>query len=208
MNAKATRQKILNIAAEEIHLHGFQACNTSKIIEKTGISKGALYHHFSSKLELGYAVVDEVFSPKFMGMWQPVIESDDPVKDMILCFQHFLTQCNGENMSRGCPLNNLAQEMSPIDEGFRLRIASVMTRWREGIAAALRRGQNNGRIDQAINSNQTATFLIASIEGAHGLAKNAQNIEIFSQCIQGIIDYLKRLQVILQTDSSVTTGRE
>ncbi|MDX8409660.1 MAG: TetR/AcrR family transcriptional regulator [Mariprofundales bacterium] len=193
MNAEATRQKILNIAAEEIHLHGFQACNTSTIIEKVGISKGALYHHFSSKLKLGYAVVDEVFTPKFIGMWRPVIESDDPVNDMIRFFHEALTWNNSDNISKGCPLNNLAQEMSPIDEGFRLRIASVMTRWRDGIAAALRRGQKNGLLDQGINCDRTATLLIASIEGTHGLAKSSQSVETFSQCVHGIIDYLERL---------------
>ncbi len=192
-NAEATRQNILNVAAEEIHLHGFQACSTSEIIKKAGISKGALYHHFGSKLALGYAVLDEVFAPKFMDMWQPVIGSDKPIEDMISFFHEALTWVNCDCISKGCPLNNLAQEMSPVDEGFRVRVNDVMSGWREGIAQALQRGKKNGLVHQDLNAERTALFLIASIEGAHGLAKNAQDIDIFSECFHGIIDYLKRL---------------
>jgi len=192
-NAEATRQKILDIAAEEIHLHGFQACNTSEIIKKAGISKGALYHHFSSKLELGYAVVDEVFVPHQMAMWQPVMASDDPIAAMIAFFREALAGTTCECISKGCPLNNLAQEMSPVDEGFRLRINATMSRWRKGISQALKRGQEEGLINPDIDTKRTAIFLIACIEGAHGLAKNSQEVEMFSECLHGIVDYLKRL---------------
>jgi len=192
-NADATRKKILDIAAEEIHVRGFQASNTSDIIKKANISKGALYHHFNNKLELGYAVFDEVFAPKVTAMWQPIFESKQPIEDMILFFQDMLTWTNCSVLSKGCPINNLAQEMSAVDEGFRVRINTTMQAWQHGISQALRRGQENGQLNQAIDVERTAIFLIASIEGAYGLAKNAQDEEVFSSCIYGLIDSLKRL---------------
>jgi len=55
-----TRSKILFAAYKEIHLHGFQAASLNNILAHTGVTKGALYHHFPNKTELGYAVIDEV----------------------------------------------------------------------------------------------------------------------------------------------------
>lgn len=40
--------------------HGFQAASLNNILAKTGLTKGALYHHFPDKDRLGYAVIEEV----------------------------------------------------------------------------------------------------------------------------------------------------
>ncbi len=193
-HSDATRQKILNVAADEIHLHGFQACSTSEIIKKAGISKGALYHHFTNKLELGYAVFDEVFAPKLIGLWKPVLEGNNPIQDMSQLFQEILSWTDCKMLTKGCPLNNLAQEMSPIDEGFRLRIGKIFDAWELSLTKALIRGQAAGTVKQEVNPKRAALFIMASIEGAQGLAKNSQDTKVFSEGIYGLIDYLKMLE--------------
>jgi len=52
-----TRRKILESAFHEIHRNGFQAASLNPILERTGVTKGALYHHFPNKQTLGYAVL-------------------------------------------------------------------------------------------------------------------------------------------------------
>ena len=51
-DAEQTRQKILDISADEIHKKGFTATSLSCILKRCEISKGALYHHFANKIEL------------------------------------------------------------------------------------------------------------------------------------------------------------
>jgi len=78
-----TRARILQVAMEEIHMHGFQGVSLNKIVEKAGVTKGALFHHFKGKSELGYAVVDEVISKEIHEFWiKPLSNSVDPVKDL------------------------------------------------------------------------------------------------------------------------------
>ena len=57
---RSTRQEILESAFQEIHRNGFQAASLTSILERTGVTKGALYHHFPNKQALGYAVLEEV----------------------------------------------------------------------------------------------------------------------------------------------------
>ena len=52
-NPEKTRQRLLQAAYEEIHAHGFQGMRVDQVLRKTSLQKGAFYHHFSSKLELG-----------------------------------------------------------------------------------------------------------------------------------------------------------
>ena len=62
-----TRKAILDAAFHQIYRKGFQGAGLNEIIEKSGLTKGALYHHFKDKKQLSYAVVDETIAQK---VWQ------------------------------------------------------------------------------------------------------------------------------------------
>ena len=57
---------------------------------------------------------------------------------------------------QGCPLNNLAQEMSPLDPRFHDRIQRLYALWRERFAAAVERGIATGAVTSNIDPNQVA----------------------------------------------------
>ncbi|HZD95840.1 MAG TPA: TetR/AcrR family transcriptional regulator, partial [Candidatus Sulfotelmatobacter sp.] len=121
---EATRKKILMAAFEEFYKHGFQGGSLNHIVEKAGTTKGALFHHFNGKQELGYAVVDEIIGPLLKQRWlEPLTDSSDPIADLKRAFRQYVKiDIESGSFTQGCPLNNLAQEMSPLDEGFRKRI--------------------------------------------------------------------------------------
>ena len=76
-----TREKILQAAFCEIHRQGFQAASIANILQDTGMTKGALYHHFPTKQALGLAVIDEVIKQRLDGViFRPLRESDRPVE--------------------------------------------------------------------------------------------------------------------------------
>ena len=54
-----TRQNILAAAFEEVHGNGFRGASLERILADTGLTKGALYHHFPNKDALGHALIDE-----------------------------------------------------------------------------------------------------------------------------------------------------
>jgi AcrR family transcriptional regulator len=56
----ATRQKILEAAFAEFYKNSFQGGSLNQVVETAGTTKGALFHHFAGKQELGYAVVNEI----------------------------------------------------------------------------------------------------------------------------------------------------
>jgi len=57
--AEATRGRIIKIAAQRMAVHGYCQTPLEGILERTGISKGTFYHHFSSKEDLLGAIVGE-----------------------------------------------------------------------------------------------------------------------------------------------------
>ena len=125
-DAAETRSALLAAAFEEIYKYGFQAASVANIVKRTHLTKGAFFHHFPDKKSLGYAVVDEVIAKMIRSQWvAPLRESRDPLTTIADEFEKGIEMLAQAPVNLGCPLNNLAQEMSPVDEGFRQRTAGV-----------------------------------------------------------------------------------
>lgn len=192
---EATRAEILRAACREIHEKGFRGASLDKILAETGVTKGALYHHFPDKDALGYAVVEEVIRAEVLETWvRPLIGAEDPIR-AIQGILRGLAEKKSEAACRcGCPLNNLAQEMSPLDEGFRMRIEAVFKLWRGAVAEALERGRIAGSVRKEVNARTAAAFIVASFEGITGLAKNAQDPSVLHTAGAGLVFYLESLR--------------
>ena len=191
-----TRRRILQAAFEEFYKNGFQGGSINHIVDQAGTTKGALFHHFDGKNDLGCAVVEEVIQPLIKARWlDPLANSIDPIADLKRTLRQFVKDevANGR-LVQGCPLNNLAQEMSPLDEGLRKRIEKVYVEWRECLAAALARGIKAGKVRKDISARNVAAFVVAAQAGIIGTAKNSQSEELMMQAGAGLFDYLDSLR--------------
>jgi len=169
-----TRGRLLQAAFREMHRSGFRKADLDAILARAGVTRGALYYHFDNKEALGYAVVDEVIASNLHQKWvRPLQNAKDPIGVLARIIQS--ESLKKEDVQRGCPLLNLSQEMSGLDEGFRKRTAKVYKDWHEAMAEALREGQKRRVVRSDINANETATFLIAAWEGYVVLGKNSQD---------------------------------
>jgi TetR/AcrR family transcriptional regulator, transcriptional repressor for nem operon len=188
-----TRERLLQAAFREVYKSGFQSAGLNAILAAAGVTRGALYHHFDSKEALGYAIVEEIIAPDNRGQWlRPLENCEDPIDALIGAVQELSVQ--PEAVRGGCPLLNLAQEMSPLDAGFRQRLATIFRNWQDGIAAALRDGQNHGKVRRDLEPAQAAGLLIAMVEGYGSLAKNAQDAKVMEEGIRNIVEWLRSMR--------------
>jgi TetR/AcrR family transcriptional repressor of nem operon len=193
---EATRRRLLEAAFAEFYAHGFQGGSLNHIVEQAGATKGALFHHFDSKQDLGYAVVDDVIGPLLLARWlDPLADSNDPLGDMQRAFRRYVeTDIDSGSWLQGCPLNNMAQEMSPLDDGFQRRIDGLYDTWREQYAAALRRGIEVGTVRPSISPRNVAALIVAAQMGIWGSGKSSRNVEVLRQATDGVCDYLASLR--------------
>ena len=191
-----TRERLLHAAFEEIYRRGFQGASLDTILEHAGVTKGALYHHFPDKAALGYAVVDEVVKGLLLERWLGILEAQtgDPVAAFQRMLQERLAQLSPREVELGCPLNNLGQEMSPLDERFRRRVAATFETWTGGFAALLRRGQDEGTVRSDVDPDRVAWFLVAAIEGSFGLAKSARSVGMLRSNLEVLSGFLECLR--------------
>jgi AcrR family transcriptional regulator len=193
---EVTRNTLLQAAFVEIYRRGFQAASLDNILKETGVTKGALYHHFADKAALGYAVVNEVVKELLLERWlgrlhQP---ADDPLSALQGVFRHRAASLTAREVQLGCPLNNLAQEMSPLDQHFRRVIDATFEAWRAGFARALERGQAEGTVRRDVDARKVAAFLVAAAEGSYGLAKSASSRTMLRSNLEMLAKFLDSLR--------------
>ncbi|HTF23411.1 MAG TPA: TetR/AcrR family transcriptional regulator [Candidatus Limnocylindria bacterium] len=193
-----TRQRLLQAAFREVHRSGFQSAGIDTILAATNVTKGALYYHFDGKEALGYAIVEEIISKLVRDRWlRPLLSDGQPIDILIGIVRR--TPVRPEDVRAGCPLLNLAQEMSPLDEQFRKRLERIFLAWQEGVATLLRKGQSQGTVRRNLNPDEAASFLIAMVEGYVSLAKNAQDAKVWEVGIRNIVGWLRSLRAPRQS---------
>jgi hypothetical protein len=89
--------------------------------------------------------------------------------------------------------------MSPLDEQFRKRLERLFLAWQDGVATLLRKGQSQGTVRRDLNPDETASFLVAMVEGYASLAKNAQDTKVWEVGIRNIVGWLKSLRAPRQS---------
>lgn len=190
-----TRQEILGAAFAEIYRHGFQGVSVDDIVAKTSVTKGAFYHHFPTKLDLGYALVDDVLSPMIVERWiAPLERHANPLEGIARQMDLLIGHADPADLRTGCPLNNLVQEMSPIDAGFKRRLQRALNRWIDGIELHIRRGQEAGFVDRTVDARQAAHFIVLMHEGIFGMLKGLGDPAAFHTFFAPVRSYLRSLE--------------
>jgi AcrR family transcriptional regulator len=173
---------------------GYQGLRIKDVLKKANCTQGGLYHHFKNKEELGIAVIDEVIMARLQTTWLETLgRHDNPVDGVNEALVKMAEQYEMNMITLGCPINNLAQEMSPINEKFRTHINHLFHLWHKALMDLLQRGINSGMIDGGHNPRAMATFILSVMEGAIGLAKNEGSIAPFIRSMDEVEKYLQCL---------------
>jgi TetR/AcrR family transcriptional regulator, transcriptional repressor for nem operon len=194
-DSQRTRERLLQAAFREVYRYGFQSAGIDTILAATNVTKGALYYHFESKEALGYAIVEEVIAKLTSDRWMiPLQQSEDkdPIDALIGVVKAI--PHGPRDVKCGCPLVNLTQEMSQLDEQFRKRLERIFCAWQKEIATVLRRGQSQEVVRRNLVPEEAASFLIAMVEGYEVLAKNAQDTKVWDVGIRNIVSWLNSLR--------------
>ncbi len=192
---EGTRELLVENAFREIHAHGYAGASLERILASSGVTKGALYHHFKSKADLLHAVMDDVLRPMVEDRWlEPLRESDDPIRTLAESTCAIMAEATPEEMCCGCPLNNLTQELAGVDEDFRKHLDDIADDWRAGIRAAFERGQEAGNIRKDVNTAAVASLVFATYQGLIGSVKTSHDQAAVTAGLSIFLDLLEGLR--------------
>lgn len=191
-DGRATREAILAAASRLMHVQGYNHTSLDDVLRESGVGKGNFYYYFKSKEDLGHAILDQVIASFLERTLAPCFsEAGGRPLAQIRCFLDRVLEIQREsNCVGGCPLGNLASELSDVHEGFRTRLAGVFSAWRERLTAALADTRSAGDVGPDCRPEAVAHFLVASLEGAILMTKLTKDITVMEQCVEEMKRYL------------------
>lgn len=158
-----TRARILEVAGREFVRCGYAASGLGGIVERAGLTKGALFHHFSDKRALGLAWVSEMAANGIRVGWvDPManIFSLDGLKEFC---RARLTSMLADDDLAGLVL--MAAEMGGVDDVMAAAVEEVFEFWRGVFADLLKRGKAAGWIRGSLQPSVEASFLVSMFSG-------------------------------------------
>jgi TetR/AcrR family transcriptional regulator, transcriptional repressor for nem operon len=191
-----TRGKILSAGFETVYRKGFRSTSINEIVAKAGVTQGAFFHYFPTKNDLGYALADEVLRDMTLDRWiRPLSAYRNPVQGIAARFRKLMEATSDEELGLGCPLNNLTQEMSPIDPVFRDKLRGNLTEWIKETERYLKKAQVEGYLKPGIDTKSAAEFLVMMEEGSWALAKVIGDRRIYRSMYDGYRQYLESISM-------------
>ena len=189
-----TRRKILSAGFETIYRQGFRAASVSEISARAGVTQGAFFHYFPTKNDLGYALASEVLRDMMLDRWtKPLSAYGNPIQGIASRFRKLMEATTDEELGLGCPLNNLTQEMSPVDPVFRDKLREVVQVWIKETEGYLRKAQAEGHMKARVDARSAAEFLVMMQEGSWALAKVLGDRKVYQSMYDGYRRYLESI---------------
>ncbi len=186
----ATRNHILDVAFRLIHKHGFKGTSTNQIIEKLECTRGAFFHHFPTKDDLGHALVDEVLHDLIYERWiQPILGKEDKLEAISANFHHRIVTHKDSDVLCGCPLNNLTQEMSDKPE-FHNKIKAVLEMWISETQKVLTQAKRSKQLPKHVDTRELAEFIVAQEESVFSMSKALGSRSVMKSIYKSFTDYL------------------
>jgi TetR/AcrR family transcriptional repressor of nem operon len=163
---RATKQRLIEAGIPMLLEHGYNDLGIQAVLRATGTPKGSFYHHFRDKEDFALQVIDA-----YMAGFAPVLDAcmgdqERPPLDRVRRFFELMQLKYGEEGYMGCLLGGLGQELSGVNETFRLKIEECLSAIAERLAACLEEAQQRGEIPVGRETKQLADLLVNGWEGA------------------------------------------
>jgi len=159
-----TRRKIVEAAAPIFNKRGYEGSSLSELMEATGLKKGGIYRHFSSKEELAAEAFDYTWEAAWNARLVHVNEKANDIEKLKQLIANFVK--HRSPVAGGCPILNTAIDADDGNTVLRAHVAKALRSWLSRLQTIVNRAQVLGETLPGVDPKAVATLIVASLEGA------------------------------------------
>lgn len=179
----ATREKILDAAEFLVFDRGFAATSIDKVVERSGITKGAFFYHFKSKVDLGRAFVERYAERDIAHLDATMARAEklgrDPLQQMLIFVG--LLQEEAEALlepAPGCLFASYLYERMEYPKDVAEITQRTMLCWRIAVTRKLQEIEAVYPPRIEVDLESLADGLTAVVEGGYVIAKAMRDPKI------------------------------
>ena len=190
-----TRRNIIEKSMQLFSVKGFYNTSISDIQEATGLTKGGLYGHFTSKEDIWYAVYDEAVT-----IWKNIVfknmrSNTGPLERIVTFIENDLEDYLGSDVfDGGCFFLNMLVELSGQSAAMSKRILSGFVRLSKLMQTWLEEAGKNGMLKEGLDYKEIANFIVISLNGAAALYISSRDALILEQTVNQLQFYIRQLK--------------
>ena len=191
--AVATRERLLQTAFQLFHEQGYHATGVAMILREAGVNAGSMYHFFSSKDDLLLKVLEfalDYLEPMVMGPAEAA--SVDPLERVFVLLDQYREWVGANQCRMGCPIGNLALEVSDGNPAARALIHRNFENWAGRVEGWLRSAADE--LPAGTDLRRLARFVLTVMEGGLMQARAAGHIGPFDDSVAVLREHFTALQ--------------
>ncbi len=185
-----TKERLLDEATKLMQQQGVGATSIHDLLAASGIKKGALYHHFPGKDDLGLAVLERARA-MFMDFIDTALAAPTPLDGLERFLDAVLEWHRSHGFIGGCLFGNTALEMSDGEPRYRDFVRQVFQQWSDKIGATVLAGQRAGQIRDDMSAGDLAQMVVSTIEGGIMLSRLHKQEQPLKACMDSLRVFLR-----------------
>src|SRR6202163_2080545 len=182
--ALETREKILQAAARLVALTGYHDAKLEEVLDAAQVSKGAFFHHFRDREDLGFAVLNWHMDQRRQLL--EAIEQEGPLAEEAHPLQRIFRRLDAiqemvrrrERRKGGCIIGNMSTALSDCHDGFRKRLAECFDEMAQEFQPHLEAAARPLRRTRRPDINELARYIVSVIEGAIMQARTLEDSKL------------------------------
>ena len=183
---KNTRKNLIDSTFDEIYQKGYQGASLTTILKNAKVHKGSMYHFFENKKEMALVSIKEKIYERFVQRYSSIIALESGYLE---AFIKSIKDTTNRDFNKGCPIANIVQEMSNIDEDFKVLMEEIYQTFRKNIKDILDLAIKKDEM-KACDTTKLALYIASTIEGAILSAKATGNIQDYIDVIDILSSYI------------------
>jgi TetR/AcrR family transcriptional regulator, transcriptional repressor for nem operon len=190
-----TREKILAKSAQLFNCQGHAGASLADIMRETGLEKGGIYNHFSSKEQLTLESFDYAYGLIQQRVKQALAGKLNAIERLLAIVSVFQGIVHEPPIAGGCPILNTAIEADDANVALRDRARGAMDDWSSTIHRIIDKGQYLHEIRPDILADDVASIIIATLEGAIMLSNLYKDPTHIERAAIHIIRYIETIRL-------------
>ena len=183
---KNTRKNLIDSTFDEIYQKGYQGASLTTILKNAKVHKGSMYHFFENKKEMALVSIKEKIYERFVQRYSSIIALESGYLE---AFIKSIKDTTNRDFNKGCPIANIVQEMSNIDEDFKVLMEEIYQTFRKNIKDILDLAIKKDEMKEC-DTTKLALYIVSTIEGAILSAKATGNIQDYLDVIDILSSYI------------------
>ncbi|MFD9608903.1 TetR/AcrR family transcriptional regulator [Streptomyces sp. NPDC059083] len=182
MNAS---ERLIEATRELLWERGYVGTSPKAVQQAAGAGQGSMYHHFAGKQDLALAAIRR--SAEELGAAAEAVLGGGG-SAYVRVEAYLLRE---RDVLRGCPVGRLTMDPEVIaDPGLRAPVEEVLGRVRGRLAEVVREGVDSGEFSPALDPDEIAASVLATVQGGYVLARATGSRAPFDSAVRGLLALL------------------